>query len=630
MNKKWLVVGGWGLAAVSAFAEPTGCPEFTVEKPCAREGVVVKAADFGLSEASEHNSAAIRAALAEAKRLKATRVELAPGTYRFFDEPGIAIDGFNDFTFDGKGAVLVFRRKPDYRGQPQSAVVLNESDLYVERCERVEVKNLTLDWDWEGDPLGAYVRVAAVHPDEAKPEASYVEFDFVDYDRYPKYPEPVPIQKLMAMDSQTRLFRAGWGYMFGLTEGHFGAKNEWVAPNRLRVWPQIPMPNRNQNPATGYKYDPELNLKKVKSFKVGDFFRLQHCYYGKNAVALGGNRHLSITDVTVWSVFGMGMVTDGAQKYWQCERFRVIPPTREEFERAYPGKVYRPRPVTSTSDGHHVARSQGWCKYIDCRWTLNNDDSNNFHDRFTIAIKVGTRKLQIINKRGYDYFRAKPGAVIELREANFAATGYRAKLVGVEGDLLLMDRDLPDQHGPCFLVWDVAYRTDNVLFKGCHMVDSGWRNIFSPSNLTIEDCEFLRTPGFPLRFIADYRANLWCEGMGSTNVVVRNCRFEDNNTYSSFEYGKDVSEISTICVTPDGWEIPPPDKGFVGGDLLIEKCTFVRPCGKVLDLTTGKNVIFRNSTIDLRGIDRRECPLAGKLQTDGAENVKIDNIALIE
>ena len=58
-------------AFTAAFAEPTGCPDFEVELPRATKGPVVKATDFGLSEANENNIGAITAALAEAKRIGA-------------------------------------------------------------------------------------------------------------------------------------------------------------------------------------------------------------------------------------------------------------------------------------------------------------------------------------------------------------------------------------------------------------------------------------------------------------------------------------------------------------------------------------------------------------------------------
>ena len=103
----------------------------------------------------------------------------------------------------------------------------------------------------------------------------------------------------------------------------------------------------------------------------------------------------------------MGMVVDGAQHHWRVENFRVEPPTEAAFRAAYPGARFFSRPVSSVSDGHHVARSKGDCLYVNCRWSLNNDDTSNFHDRFTIAVRAADRVLDIVNRRGADYFRAE-------------------------------------------------------------------------------------------------------------------------------------------------------------------------------------------------------------------------------
>ena len=97
------------------------------------------------------------------------------------------------------------------------------------------------------------------------------------------------------------------------------------------------------------------------------------------------------------------------------------------------------------------------------------------------------------------------GAEIELRRPNFDPVGFRAKVERVEDSRIYVDRTLPPQEGQCFLVWDRTYGTDNVLIRGCVFEDSGFRNILSPSNLTVENCVFRRTGGYPLRFIADYR-----------------------------------------------------------------------------------------------------------------------------
>ena len=130
-----------GLAAcvavgAAAFAgTPTGCPDFEVELPRATGSAVIRATDFGFSETNDHNAAAINAALAEAKRVGACRVELAPGTYRCFDGPGVQIEDLEDFTFDGKGATLVFRR--DHAPLATQAELLeNEGNVEVKNCAR--------------------------------------------------------------------------------------------------------------------------------------------------------------------------------------------------------------------------------------------------------------------------------------------------------------------------------------------------------------------------------------------------------------------------------------------------------------------------------------------------------------
>ena len=612
-----LTTNAYAQTEAAAAVPVTGCPEVVVEAPRATGGAVVRAADFGLSTSSTSNAAAISRALDVCRAAKASRLELAPGTYRCFDEPGIAIRDFTDFTFDGKGAVLVFRRPAEFRGQPQSELVLTKGNVLVQRCTRTEVRDFTMDWDWESDPLGAFVRVVGRHEDAAHPERSFVDLAFVDYERHPKYPEPVPLQKVTPMDESRTGFRRGSGEMsFGQTEGHFGAKNAWVAPNVLRVWPGFPMEGRSQNPMLNFAPSPAANLRRVRAFETNGLYRVLHCYYGKNGINLDSNVHFTMRDVNVWSCFGMALVIDGRQHNWLVDGLRVMPPDEAAFKAAYPGARFFRRPVASTSDGHHVARSQGSARYENCRWTLNNDDSMNFHDRFTIAIRVAPRVLDVINRRGAAYFRAERGATLELRRPNYAPVGekgFRATLVRTSGDRLYLDRDVPEQVGQCFLVWDRTYGTDRVSVKNCVFEDSGLRNLFSSSDLTIEGCVFRRTAWYPIRFIADYRKDLWCEGMGMTNLVVRNCLFEDVNRL----HPQDPC-ISAVCVTPPDWKIDPPvDPGFVAGGLLVEGCRFVNPGGYVLDLSCGRDIAFRDNVVELGPRAQDNPAQAGKIRILG-------------
>ena len=121
-----------------------------------------------------------------------------------------------------------------------------------------------------------------------------------------------------------------------------------------------------------------------------------------------------------------------------------------------------------------------------------------------------------------------------------------------------------------------------------------------------------------MRFIADYRSDLWCEGMGATNLVVRNCLFEDTCVSNP----KDPC-ISAVCVTPTDWDVGEVDKGFVCGGLLVEGCRFENPGGYVLDLPCGRNVVWRNNVVELGPRAKDNPDRAGKLNDSDAENVLI-------
>lgn len=171
---------------------PEGAPEFQVKLPEKSEGAIVSAVDFGLSESNEDCGEAINRALEHCRTTGASKLVLGKGTFRCFGPHGIVIDGLSNFTFDGRGARLVFRRKSDFSKRPQYAVVEENANVLIRNCTRVKVGNFAMDWDWETDPLGAFVRVIDKHVDE-KDNNSYFDVEFINYDKYPFYPQKIPL-----------------------------------------------------------------------------------------------------------------------------------------------------------------------------------------------------------------------------------------------------------------------------------------------------------------------------------------------------------------------------------------------------------------------------------------------------
>ena len=609
--------------------EPTGCAKFTVEQPEKREGPVVKAADFGFSTANADNAAAINRALEECRRVKAERLELAPGTYRCHGSVGVSMEGIEDLVLDGKGALLVFWRKA--KGDWDSGAggpVGGGANMLVKDCRRVRVERLKMDWDWSVAPLGFFGECVNKHVDQRDNE-SYVDFEIPDIERYPLYPNPVPVQLIQPMSKDRtngRLEGGGARCYCGQMPGHFGCRNEWLSPTRLRVWVYVPQPDRPQNKNELSRFSPSRNRGACGSFDIGGMYGICHYYYGMCGITLDSSEHVTLREVDIWSCRGAGLMIEGTQKYTLLYKFRVAPPSPDDVRAAGAGGAY-PRCLTSTADGTHVKQCRGYVMMSCCEWSMHNDDSVNFHDCTTIARAEGPRVLRVVNNNGTKYISAEVGAELELRQEDYSVTGWRGKVVAMDGRTFTMDRDLPKQNGLFFVVFNRMYSTEHIHFRKCRFHGTPWaRNVILASNVTFDDCRFEGMLNSPLKFQACYNYNVWCEGAGCTNVVVRNCTFSNCADYSQNWAPNGISsQIYCGVKIPGsrGWpeknvvpiydaqlkkavdarlakgpsaDVVPAFRDVLSG-ILVEGNTFVNPRGYVWHAESGDNLIFRNNKV---------------------------------
>ncbi len=633
-------------------SEPTGCAEFKVELPRKSHGAVLYAADYGFSVSNEDNAAAINRALAECKARKASRLVLEPGTYKCFGPKGIELSGLSDFTLDGKGAVLVFWRKfpGDWDAKEGEYAVGSGPSVQVRDCTRTHVKDLVCDWDWKRHPLGFFARVANVKA-EVDGE-SYVDFKLVGHERYPLYPDPVPVQLIQPMSddlSGARMDGRGVRVYCETRGGAFGSKNEWIAPDTLRVWVWVAQPNRPHGADEALRFRKGLNRSVCSGFKVGETYNICHFYYGMSGINLSASKHLTLSNVRLWSCRGHGLGIGDGLEYLSLEGFRLAPPTEAEARAADVG-WFGPRPYTSTSDGTHCGRSRGHMSFVDCEWTRNNDDCINFHDCSTIARREGERDLLIVNRLGARYFATEAGHRIELRQETYEPTGWMGEVVSVTGNVITVDRPLPSQSGRFFVVYDREYSTDNLLFRNCRFHHAAWaRNLILANNVTLEGCRFDSFIGSPLRFQTCYTPNVWCEGMGATNIVVRGCTFENCADFYMVEGVSSQIFMGLRLPSHKGWPesrvaLIPDEKlrkqyeemvaakgaldakpyGKVVGSLLVEGNTFVNPRGVLVHAYNGDGVILRNNKVvfdDKAAYSLRKD--AGKPTAGDAVNVRL-------
>jgi len=615
----WACSAAWGL----------GSAEFEVEQPRSHGGIVLNAADFGVSATNDDNAAALNRALAEAKRVKADRLDVPKGTYRCHGPAGICLDGLEDFVLDCHDSLFLFWRKfPgdwDARRYKSGSTDPEGSGpcLEAKGCVRVRIENVKSDWDWSVNPLGFLGKCVGRHVDE-RPGESYVDFELQGVERYPLYPNPVPVQLIMPMNSDgsnARMDGTGARCYIATAPGIFGSRNEWLAPNRLRVWVYVPMKDRPQGGGVG-SGPATRNRGACGGFDIGGMFAVSHYYYGMGGVKLVSNRHLTLRNYSLWSCRGHGLGIGGTQQYTWLDRFRLAPPDPAEVRAYGAGGAYR-RSVTATSDGTHVGRCLGYVKMTDCEWSMHNDDSVNFHDCSTIARTVASNRVQVVNNFGTAYLGANIGHEIELRQEDYAITGWRGKIVAMDATTFTFDRPLPRQTGLFFVLFDRAYSTEHLLFRNCRFHNTPWaRNLVLASNVTFDGCRFEDTLGSPLRFQTCYTYNVWCEGTGCTNAWVKNCTFR--NCADSYTVDGVSSQIFTGVRVPGskGW----PERGTcpirdaqlkadvearlkigaaadvvpcrdIVNTIVVENNTFVNPRSFAWYAMNGDNLTFRNNRI---------------------------------
>lgn len=575
---------------------PTGCADFEVELPKS-SGPVVKAADFGFSQGSTDCAAALNRALAHCREIGASRLELAPGTYRCFVSDGVEMESLRDLLVDGRGATLVFRRT---EGRP---------NFSIKNCLRVKMRDLKIDWDWETDPLGSFAKVVGKRAD--KGGESYIDVEFVGCGRHPLYGKPMPIKVMSLMDEKCEWIsnERGSAY-FGTGDGHYGTKNEWLSPNRARIYPGVApvgLPRPGDFPG---EYSAKKNFWISNRALVGRTYRIMHQYYGKNAFEISDSRHIAFENIDVYSCRGMGFLVKGGVSHWQAVNVSFVP--RDG------------RPCSTTADVVHCTSNGGFAKLVGLRATLNQDDIFNFHDKAAFGKFDSPDTFRFLNRGGAGYISAAPGDEVEAFNADYTPANFRAKILSVKGGVARLDSPFAGgADGKGYILQKASRRMRNILIKDCVFKNYAGRGIMQSSGATIENCRFENGVSIPLRFQRAFSMSQWAEGYGCRNIVVRGCEFSDAKINSGL-YGV-YHEIFAGSRRTDG--AGGFDKSATASDILIENCRFKNMLAMSLYSNFAKNVTFRDNRIEVSDSPEAKS-YAGCALFENSENVFFVNNAV--
>ena len=189
---------------------------------------------------------------------------------------------------------------------------------------------------------------------------------------------------------------------------------------------------------------------------------------------------------------------------------------------------------------------------------------------------------------------------------------------------LAFTEDVPEQKTDGFVIFDWTYDTHNVIVRNCYFHDNRARGLLILArDVTVENNVFRHNEMGAIKIETGYTFNVWSEGYGVSNVVVRNNLFDNVNPSGSNGGHRHRSVYTGIYLRRD----PSADTTDypIIRDLLFAGNTFRDTCGVVGYLSSVKNVTFRDNVFEDPTPRRKELPYRGQFFLTNARDVRIVN-----
>ncbi len=569
-----------GIAAVALPAGlPTGATPFTVNPPKKQNQKVFNAKDFGVSTEAADNFVKFQEMIDQVRRQTPAKIVLEPGVYRLGGDKGLKFDGCNDFEFEGSGATLLFNRNGGERFL-----------VGIMHCRNAEFRNVTIDWDWENNPLASLAVAESISAD-----GKSAVFRLPELTKFPK-------AELRAADLQR------------LQPGTYD--EDHVRSFRIPLEFYV-----NQNkPQVKFLSDNQIEIAtKNAAFQqiaAGEHFRLRHFVYEINGITMMINQDLTLQNVNVASAPGMGMFISGAQKNWQMLNCRIAPPEGAK------------RLLSTTADGLHMGSSAGNFRLTKCEIAHSADDAINLHSLNGFAVKVDDYTIKAVNLNYHpgNYYQLKD--VIELRNDDFSPTGFKSAITalkpgkGKELEITFAEK-VPDPAMSGFVLYNQRLLTKNIIIEDNYIHDFPRGLLLAADDVTIQNNRFVNGSASGIKLETGYTFHVWSEGYGVNNAVIRNNYFERVNQRGRYpnENRPDIYINSYMGVDPSLRKTAYP----VINRLWISGNTFVDSTGSPVFISTAGNVVVS----DNKFINREPAKVAeaarGTIGVDHASNIAIVN-----
>jgi hypothetical protein len=480
----------------------------------AREVTVIDMAALGAKADGSDTTPIIRAALANVRAGKASKLVFPPGRYDFHPERAseeflfvsnndeglkriaFPLDGINGLEIDGGGATFVFHGYT--------------VPFLLDRASGVTLRNFSVDFDRPFHSEGKVLAINSKHVDLdiTKEFPHEIRNGVLVFTNGAKSTGPAttvtsgevlyPYGSLLAFDPIKRetAFMAKDRYKVS-----DGIAAEKLAPNRVR-----------------------LKIPDI-SAKAGDVLVFSPRNRDVPGIVISDSSDIHLKDVTIHHCGGMGVIAQRSADMF-IHKLRVTPPPGGE------------RIVSTTADATHFVNCKGRIELVDCLFEQQKDDATNIHGLYAKITRIlAPNRFEVTlvhpQQAGIDFI--KPGTRLELNDGPSLQEDGFAVVKSVERlnkQLTIIETETPLPQNVIVgdSVADADANTAECLIKNCVMRGNRARGILlgSRGKMVIEGNTF-HTPGAAILFEGDSR--FWFEQAGVRDVVIR------NNTFDNCNYG---------------------------------------------------------------------------------------------
>ena len=224
-----------------------------------------------------------------------------------------------------------------------------------------------------------------------------------------------------------------------------------------------------------------------------------------------------------------------------------------------------------------------------------------------------------------------PGTPVELRHGDYSPSGFRSTVVSTrtidngKGIHEITFRDpVPEPIDDGFILFNWNYDTRNIIVRNCFFHDNRARGILLLGrDITLENNRFRHNEMGAIKIETGYTFNVWSEGYGADNIVVRNNTFDSVNPRDVANDGKARDIYMGVYMKTD----PSTERTRypILSNILFENNRFRDSFGLVAFISSAGNVTFRDNTFENPTPRRDPLPYRAAFFVTSASDVKIVN-----